>query len=122
MEEERELYASYNSLSRKPLIGGIPVIALVMGCGAMLLTGFGGLAFFGAKGLVLPAFFALGLLYIRIRSMEDSRAIEDIQWELKGLLTRLRCQSTTLSFTSMDNQTAKRKSHVSEWFKNNSPN
>ncbi|GAL27741.1 hypothetical protein JCM19239_1462 [Vibrio variabilis] len=63
MEEERELYASYNSLSRKPLIAGIPVIALVIGCGAMLLTGFGGLAFFGAKGWFFQPFCPRSALY-----------------------------------------------------------
>ncbi|WP_434529571.1 conjugal transfer protein TraD [Vibrio sp. K4] len=120
-DQEREQFASYHSLARKPLIGGIPVIALVTGCGAMLLTGFLGCLFFGAKGLVLPALIAATLLYIRIRCMDDSRATEDMKWELKGFLTRLRCQSTTISFTSIDDNPLRRKQHVSEWFKNNSP-
>ena len=119
--QEREQFASYHSLARKPLIGGIPVIVLVSGCGAMLLTGFFGCLLFGAMGLVLPALIALGLLYIRIRCMDDSRATVDMKWELKGFLTRLRCQSTTISFTSIDDNPLRRKQHVSEWFKNNSP-
>ncbi|HHY0508169.1 TPA: conjugal transfer protein TraD [Vibrio parahaemolyticus] len=119
--ETRDQYASYQSLARKPLVAGIPVIALVIGCGLMLLTGFLGLAFFGAKGLVLPALIALVLLYIRIRSMEDSRAIEEMKWEAKGFLTRLRCQSSMISFTSIDDHPIRRKQHVSEWLKNNTP-
>lgn len=117
--EEREQYASYNSLARKPLMLGIPIIPLIMGALLMLITGWIGLSFFGVKGLVFPAFIALGLLYIRIRSMEDSRAIDDMKWEAKGFLTRLRCQSNTISFSSIDNHPFRRKQHVSEWFKNN---
>ncbi|WP_321273661.1 conjugal transfer protein TraD [uncultured Vibrio sp.] len=117
--EEREQYASYNSLARKPLMLGIPIIPLIMGALLMLITGWIGLSFFGVKGLVFPAFIALGLLYIRIRSMEDSRAIDDMKWEAKGFLTRLRCQSNTISFTSIDNHPFRRKQHVSEWLKNN---
>lgn len=120
-DQEREQFASYHSLARKPLIGGIPVIVLVTGCGAMLLTGFLGCLFFGVEGLVLPALIAATLLYIRIRCMDDSRATEDMKWELKGFFTRLRCQSTTISFTSIDDNPLRRKQHVSEWFKNNSP-
>ena len=119
--EEREQYASYNSLARKPLMLGIPIIPLIMGALLMLITGWIGLSFFGVKGLVFPAFIALGLLYIRIRSMEDSRAIDDMKWEAKGFLTRLRCQSNTISLTSIDNHPFRRKQHVSEWFKNNTP-
>ncbi|MGR5514049.1 conjugal transfer protein TraD [Vibrio harveyi] len=120
-EEERDQYASYNSLARKPLMLGIPIFPLVMGGIAMLLLGWIGLFFFGAKGLFFPAFIALGLLYIRIRSEEDSRAIDEMKWEAKGFLTRLRCQSNTISFTSIDNHPFRRKQHVSEWFKNNTP-
>nr|WP_319552176.1 conjugal transfer protein TraD [uncultured Vibrio sp.] len=119
--EEQEQYAGYNSLARKPLMLGIPIIPLIMGALLMLITGWIGLSFFGVKGLVFPAFIALGLLYIRIRSMEDSRAIDDMKWEAKGFLTRLRCQSNTISFTSIDNHPFRRKQHVSEWFKNNTP-
>ncbi|WP_372378896.1 conjugal transfer protein TraD [Vibrio natriegens] len=117
--EEREQYASYNSLARKPLMLGIPIIPLIMGALLMLIIGWVGLSFFGVKGLVFPAFIVSGLLYIRIRSMEDSRAIDDMKWEAKGFLTRLRCQSNTISFTSIDNHPFRRKQHVSEWFKNN---
>ncbi|EOV0110336.1 conjugal transfer protein TraD [Vibrio parahaemolyticus] len=120
-DQKREQFASYHSLARKPLIGGIPVIVLVTGCGAMLLTGFFGCLLFGAKGLVLPALIAGVLFYVRIRCMDDSRATEDMKWELKGFLTRLRCQSNTISFTSIDDNPLRRKQHVSEWFKNNSP-
>lgn len=120
-DEERDQYASYNSLARKPLKLGIPIFPLVMGGIAMLLVGWIGLFFFGAKGLVFPAFIALGLLYIRIRSEEDSRAIDEMKWEAKGFLTRLRCQSNTISFTSIDNHPFRRKQYVSEWFKNNTP-
>ncbi|WP_199481226.1 conjugal transfer protein TraD [Vibrio owensii] len=120
-DEERDQYASYNSLARKPLMLGIPIFPLVMGGIAMLFVGWIGVFFFGTKGLVFPAFIALGLLYIRVRSEEDSRAIDDMKWEAKGFLTRLRCQSNTISFTSIDNHPFRRKQHVSEWFKNNTP-
>ncbi len=118
-DEERAQYASYNSLARKPLMLGIPVIPLVLGTLGMLFSGWGGLIIFGIEGLLFPAFIALGLLYIRIRSMGDSRAIDDMKWQAKGFLTRLRCQSNTSSFTSFDNHPARRKQYVSEWFKNN---
>lgn len=120
-DEERDQYASYNSLARKPLMFGMPIIPLIIGMLTMLPTGWLGLSFFGVKGLVFPAFIALGLLYIRVRSEEDSRAIDEMKWEAKGFLTRLRCQSNTISFTSIDNHPFRRKQHVSEWFKNNTP-
>ncbi|MBT0181948.1 conjugal transfer protein TraD, partial [Vibrio campbellii] len=57
-DEERDHYASYNSLARKPLMFGMPIIPLIIGMLMMLLTGWLGLSFFGVKGLVFPAFIA----------------------------------------------------------------
>lgn len=117
-DEARDQYASYHSLARKPLIGGIPIIPLVIGCGGMLLTGFLGFAFFGAIGLVFPALIATALFFLRLRCTEDSRATEEMKWEAKGFLARVRCQSNTISYTSIDTNPQRRKHHVSEWFKN----
>lgn len=120
--EAQDKYASYNSLARKPLVMGIPIIVLVLGCALMLITAVLGGLVFGIKGLVIPSLILLGLIYVRIRCEKDSRAAEDIKWELKAFLTRIQCQSNTISYTSIDNNPIRRKKHVSEWFKNNTTN
>ncbi|WP_261887508.1 conjugal transfer protein TraD [Vibrio aerogenes] len=119
MADEPELYASYHSLSRQPLIAGIPVITLVIGFALVLLTTVLALLTVGLTGLVVPALILFGLLYIRIRCAEDSRATEEMRWELKGMQIRLMCRSNMISFTSIDESERRRKEDVSEWIKNN---
>lgn len=117
--QERTKFASYNSLARKPLLMGVPVIMLVLGSALMLLTGVLGWLLIGAKGLVFPALILLFLFYLRIRSFSDSRASEEIIWEIRGLISRLRCRSSIVSYSSIDGSTIRSKKDVSEWIKNN---
>ncbi len=118
-EQEQDVYASYNSLGRKPLILGIPIIVLVFGLLAILLSAILSIVTVGIKGLVIPALFVFLLIYVRIRCEHDSRAIEDIYWDIRGGLVRIVSQSRIVSFSYIDDTERKRKQHVSEWLKNN---
>ncbi|MGF1872003.1 conjugal transfer protein traD [Photobacterium indicum] len=118
-----QAYASYNVMARKALIGGVPIILLVATMGVMLITGFAGVLWLGfGLGMIIPSVLALGLFIVRVRCMDNSRAMDALQWELKGVWGRIRCRSSVTSFTSTNNATAKRKAHALEWFKNNTVN
>lgn len=117
--EEKSKYNSFNVLARKALIAGIPIYTLLIGISLAFVTGFGGVYFFGLNGLVFPSIIALILLGIRLKCENDSRAMESFWWDIKGAFYRLRCQSSVLSFTSIDSSPSRRNSNVREWFKNN---
>nr|WP_017111676.1 VirB3 family type IV secretion system protein [Vibrio tasmaniensis] len=120
MREEIQEYASYNVLARKPLIAGVPIITLLIFLCLILITGFGGILLLGiGKGLIVPIILALLLFCIRIKCMDDSRAMEGVWWDVKGAMTRLTCQSSVTSFTSTNDSPKRRKEHVREWIKNN---
>ena len=120
MQKEIQEYASYNVLARKPLIAGVPIITLLTFLCLILITGFGGILLLGiGKGLIIPIILGFILFCIRIKCMDDSRAMEGVWWDVKGAMSRLICQSTVTSFTSIDNSPKRRKENVREWIKNN---
>ncbi|EOW9469051.1 VirB3 family type IV secretion system protein [Vibrio cholerae] len=118
-EPETQEYASYNVLARKPLIMGVPIITLVVFLLLMLLTGLGGMLMFGfAKALIMPILLFVTLLFIRLRCMTDSRAMESMWWDTKAAISRLICQSEVTSFTSTDDSHTRRRARINEWYKN----
>ena len=120
MQKEIQEYASYNVLARKPLIAGVPIITLLTFLCLILITGFGGILLFGmGKGLITPIILGFILFFIRIKCMDDSRAMEGVWWDIKGSINCLICQSTVTSFTSIDDSAKRRRGNVREWIKNN---
>jgi type IV secretory pathway VirB3-like protein len=118
--EEKDEYASYNSMSREPLIAGIPIIPLISLLGLAAVTAALGFIFLGVlKGLIVPTIILAGLFVIRVKCMDDSRAMKSIFWDLKGIFYRLSSGSLIVSFTSISNSDQRRKENVIEWFKNN---
>lgn len=120
VRKQPQAYASYNIMARKALIGGVPIILLITTFGVMLITGFIGVVSFGFKvGMILPVLLAIGLFIVRVRCMDNSRAMDMVQWDVRALWGRLRCRSSVTSFTSINHHKVKRKAHALEWFKNN---
>lgn len=118
MEKKIQEFASYNVLARKALIFGVPVITLFLCIVAMLITGVIGVALGGLiKGMVVPLLLGVVVFVIRVKCMDDSRAMEDVMWDLKGALTRLICRSNVTSFTSTNDSLAKRKEDIREFYK-----
>ncbi len=113
-------YASYNALARQSLMFGVPIITLMIFLLLMLLSGFGGVAMFGALGLIPVGVLFAGLFVIRIKCMSNTRAMEEVRWELKGAWLRLRCRASVVSFTAFHGPITRRKHHVREWFKHHS--
>ena len=122
MSDEIQKYASYNVLSRKALIGGVPIITLVVFLFLILITGFLGAVVVGLYGLIIPFILVCILFWIRGQCLENSRAMESVWWDFKGWLTRLQCRSSITSFTSTDNSLTKRREVIREWFNTNSNN
>lgn len=118
-KEGLDKYQSFNSLAREPLMLGVPVIVLLLCGSGILITGFVGLMALGVKGLIFPLIIVAFLIYLRIKTEEDSRAIEDIKWDIKGLFYRIKSRSRIVSFSSLDETPIRRKKDVAEWFKNN---
>lgn len=120
MNDKTQEYASYNVLARKPLIGGVPIIMLLVFLCLILITGGAGILLFGpGVGLIIPAILSALLFCIRIMCMDNSRAVDGVWWDIKGALTRVICQSTVTSFTSTNDSQKWRRENVREWFKNN---
>ena len=119
MDKAETQYASYNVLSRKALIFGVPILLLVSILCAALVTGFSALFIWGMKGMLVPVLFAFALLGVRIQCQDDSRAMDRLRWNAKSGLSRLRCQSTITSFTHLNVSPMKRKQDVKDFFKNN---
>lgn len=122
MDNETQNYASYNALSRKALIWGIPIIPLVLFLCLILTTAFVGGFLFGIYGLIIPLFLICVLFWIRIQCLEDSRAMESVWWDFKGWITRVQCRSTITSLTSTDASIKKQREVIREWFNINSRN
>jgi len=120
MNKELEKFASYNVLARKALIFGVPILTLISFLGTMLLTGALGIAFWGfPKGIIIPLLLGVGLFVVRVKCMDDSRAMEDVVWDIKGAMARLRCRSTVTSFTSIDESDKNRRERIHEFYKFN---
>lgn len=110
-------YASYNVLARKALIYGVPIITLVLFIALILLTGIVGILWLGLiKGIIAPLLLTGILFVIRIMCMDDSRAMESVVWDLKGIMTRLICRSNVTSFTSINDCKTKRREHIHEFY------
>ena len=120
MSNKGQEYASYNVLARKPLIAGVPIIMLLVFLCLILITGGAGILMFGPRvGLIIPTILSVLLFFIRIRCMDNSRAMDEIWWDIRGGLTRLICQSSVASFTSTNDSQKRRRENVRDWLKNN---
>ena len=118
--EEIRKFACYNALNRNGLIGGVPIITLVIICALMLFTGIAGALLFGDfRAAIVPGLLALGLLFIKIICTDNSRAMESLWWDIKGAVFKIRCGSSVASFSSSSDSQKQRKVEISEWFKNN---
>ncbi len=123
MRKEIQEYASYNVLARKPLIAGVPIITLLIFLCLILITGFGGILLFGlVRGLIIPIILGIVLFSIRIKCIDDSRAMDGLLWDVKGAISRFSCQNSVTSFTSTKDSLKSRREIVSDWFKNNRTN
>ena len=120
MREPLQKYASYNVLARKALMAGVPVITLIIIITLILFTGVIGILTMGLiKGVITPLLLCALLFYIRVKCIDDSRAMEGVMWDLKGALSRLKCRSNVTSFTSIDESDKKRRSQINEFYQLN---
>ena len=116
--QDKQEYASYNVLARKPLMFGVPpIITFLILLVLIVASFFAGIVLFGAAGLIAPLFFVALLFGIRLVCMDDSRAMESVMWNVRGALSRVLCQSSVVSFTSTNDTSKKRKDHVRQFFK-----
>jgi len=110
-------YASYNVLARKALIAGVPIISLLIMLMLILVTSVLGVMWFGlAKAFIIPILLGLLLFGIRIKCMEDSRAMEDVLWDAKGAMSRVVCRSNVTSFTSYHTCPKARRAQINDFF------
>jgi len=119
--EYEDKYSSYNSLNRNPLMFGIPILPFILIMVSMVITGFGGYAYFESpKAFIIPLILLMVLFVIRLYCMDNSRAMESMWWDLKGGIAKLRCKSSITSYSSnIENQKTK-EAVINAWFKNNS--
>jgi low affinity Fe/Cu permease len=117
---EIQKYAGYNVLARKALMAGIPILTLIIFLCLITVTAIGGLLIFGdERTLIIPTILSFMLFAVKVACTDDSRAMDKLAWDIRGMFYRLRCQSKIVSFTSTDTSEKRRKKNVHEWFKNN---
>jgi type IV secretion system protein VirB3 len=115
---EENLYATYNSLNRNPLVWGVPILILISLGFLIVLSAFIGAILLGDwRALIVPVLLALIVLFIKVACMDDSKAVESLKWNFKGVWTRILCKSRVASYSSIDSDQIKRKEIVYEWFK-----
>jgi len=119
MDDPKQLYASYNVLARKALVFGVPIITLVILLILTLVTAALGIITLGFfKGIIAPIICVGTLFVIRVMCMDDSRAMEDVYWNARGLLSRLKCRSNVISYSSDDGTVTRRRETINDFFKN----
>ncbi|WP_394213464.1 conjugal transfer protein traD [Enterovibrio calviensis] len=117
-ETDKTEYASYNGLARNALTFGVPTITLISLMCFTLFSLILGVWLVGAiAGLVLPALSLALIFVIKFKCEEDSRAVDEWMWELKGAYLRALCQSSIASFSSYEESARKRRKHVQQFFK-----
>lgn len=82
-------YISYNGLGRSPVIWGVPyMFILFVGSGAMLCGMLCGL-FFGPLGWLVGLIAVPVLIFVKIISATDDKAINILMIEIKWILLKL---------------------------------
>lgn len=118
MEIEKDKYLSYNALSRKPLVFGIPVLTLVGFSFAIILSSIIGLIALPIQlALIIPAILCMVLFGIKLMCEEKSNAMDDLVWSLKGALLRFKQQSIVISVSSHADSERIKREKINEFFK-----
>ncbi|MDQ1817819.1 VirB3 family type IV secretion system protein [Massilia sp. CCM 9210] len=87
-EIEPEIYISYNGLGRSPVIWGVPyMFILFVGSGALLAGMMCGL-FFGPLGWLVGLVAVPVLIFVRIISENDDKAVNILLIEIKWVLRK----------------------------------
>ena len=116
--EEKQEYASFNVLSRKPLVMGVPIMILVGFSFAILGSAVFGFILFPIKvAFIIPAILLFGLVVIKFMCEEKSNAMDDLQWTIKGALMRLEQKSIIFSVSPHSDSESMRKEKIHEFFK-----
>lgn len=112
--EERQHYASYNSLTRKALVFGVPLMTLVGFSFAIIISAVIGLFIFPTwVACIVPALLCCCLFAIKLMCETRSNAMDDVVWIVKGLMLRLKHQSIVLVISSEN----KRKERINDFFR-----
>ncbi|HIF6147145.1 conjugal transfer protein traD [Vibrio parahaemolyticus] len=114
---ERTDYASYNAFSRVALLFGVPIIPLLILAMVTLASGFIGITQYGLVGLMMPISSLALIVFIRVKCRDNSRALHTLWWSLRGLVLRLQCRSSVVSFSTLPNAQKRRDTRVREWIK-----
>ncbi|WHP52923.1 MULTISPECIES: VirB3 family type IV secretion system protein [Vibrio harveyi group] len=117
-ENEKTEYATYNSLTRKALVGGVPLMILVGFSFAIIISLVVGFSILPTSGaLVVPIILCVCLFGIKVMCEENSNAMDNVSWVIKGALLRLKSKSIVCSISPQADSDAKRKVKINEFFK-----
>ncbi|EPN0316290.1 VirB3 family type IV secretion system protein [Vibrio vulnificus] len=116
--QEKKEYASYNSLTRKALVFGVPLLILVGFLFAIVVSFVLGIAFLPTSwAFVVPAILAGCLFIIKMMCEQNSNAMDNMVWVIRGLLLRFKSQSVVFSVSPYADSESKRKVKINEFFK-----
>ncbi|GIU48876.1 hypothetical protein TUM4438_31250 [Shewanella sairae] len=120
-QQNQDLYASYNMLARKPLMFGVPLLTLIaIAFGVVVSTG-AGMLFLESIPLILitPITLICILFGLRILCENDSRAMDNLAWVVKGFALRLKVKSTVCSISPQLDAPELKKEKIHDFFKHN---
>lgn len=110
MNEDPE-YASYNGLNRPALIRGIPLMPALACAFFMVIFGFAALYAWGIVGLVVPLFFAIPLLIMKVLCADDPNALSLFRWSFQGSILRIKQKKSVLVFVTGSNHAGKKNAY-----------
>lgn len=100
-EDDGKNYATYNGMGREALAWGIPVVPFAFSLLYLLISGFGGMLFFGPTGALFGLTGIALLLYLRGICETDSRAIRLRVLMFRRLLLSINAGSRTILLTPL---------------------
>lgn len=96
----KDSYYTYNGLNRPAMVRGVPFM-LLLTCGFLaIFTGFLGIYFLGAFGLVFPVLIAAFLFAVKIICENDPNALRVVKLSLSGMLLKLKHGDSITGFDS----------------------
>lgn len=96
-----EKFPSFNGLNRPAMMYGVPMVAALFTLIFMVVTAFvGSLLGFGAYSLILPAFGAIYLLFLKIICEDDPNALAIVKWRVKARLLKMSQGNAVIYLTS----------------------
>ncbi len=118
MSEEKIKFATYRGAGHVAMVGGIPLIPMLILCGLLVITLFVCILLFNSlvTAMVISSVIVSVMIWLKIECAIEPRAMQIRRLEFKGLLLRMKGRGEIL-VTSMKPRKNKGTKDVQRFFK-----